>query len=108
MNKKLDIELFRYENLLFGKVLHMDEDLRGTGTLYARDLIKIESRASPALEGGILYLRGVGEEEDNCVFFEKYSSNEKALEMANKIQCGINYINNGEPIDDSLPIHRIV
>ena len=34
MNKKLEIELFRYENLLFGKVLNMDEDLRGVGVLY--------------------------------------------------------------------------
>lgn len=108
MNKKLEIELFRYENLLFGKVLHMDEDLRGTGLLYSGNSIKIESRAIPALEGGILYLRGVGEEEDNCAFFEKYRSNEEAFEMANRIQCGINYINNVEPINDSLPIHRIV
>lgn len=108
MNKKLEIELFRYENLLFGKVLHMDESLRGTGVLYSEDSIKIESRAVPALEGGVLYLRGVGEDEDNCAFFEKYRSNEEAFEMANRIQRGINYINNVESISYSLPIHRVV
>ena len=34
MNKKIEIELFRYEKLLFGKVLYMDDSLRGTDVLY--------------------------------------------------------------------------
>lgn len=108
MNKKLEIELFRYENLLFGKVLYMDEDLRGVGALYAEGSIRIESRAVPALEGGVLYLRGESEEEDNCAFSEKYKSNKEALEMANRIQRGINCINNVELADGSLSIHRII
>ncbi|MGP1402536.1 MAG: hypothetical protein ACTTKY_00110 [Catonella sp.] len=49
MNKKLEIELFRYENLLFGKVLHMDEDLREVGTLYKGNRITISSSLRPAL-----------------------------------------------------------
>ena len=36
MNKKIEIDLFRYGNLLFGKVLYMDESLRGTDVLYTQ------------------------------------------------------------------------
>lgn len=30
--KKLEIELFRYENFVFGRVLYQDESLRKQGT----------------------------------------------------------------------------
>ena len=43
MNKKIEIELFRYEKLLFGKVLYMDDSLRGTDVLYEGELVEINS-----------------------------------------------------------------
>lgn len=108
MNKKLEIELFRYENLLFGKVLHMDDSLREAETLYKEGSIEIVSYAVPALGGSTLYLRGSDKSADNSIFFERYESNEDAIEVANGIQRGIYSINNTEATSDSLRIHRIV
>ena len=108
MDKKIEIELFRYETLLFGKVLYIDEDLRGTGLLYAGDSIKIESRAIPSLDGAILYLRGNDKKADNYVFFEEYSSEKGAIEVAQDIKNGINFINEGTINKASSSVYRVI
>ncbi|SUB57985.1 Uncharacterised protein [Peptostreptococcus anaerobius] len=47
MSKKIEIELFRYGNLLFGKVFHIDDSLREIGILYEGDKINISSTYYP-------------------------------------------------------------
>lgn len=108
MDKKIGIELFRYENLLFGKVLYMDESLRASGVLYRGKLVDIRSVGSPDLEEGILFVGGRGKEYDHDVFKYTYSSEEKAIEVAKDIENGINFINKGEVRGDSSSVHRVI
>lgn len=79
MRKKLEIELFRYENLLFGKVLHMDESLRGAN-----------------------------EDYDNRIFEYTYSSEREAIEVAQDIRNGINFINEGTANKVSSSVYRVI
>lgn len=108
MNKKIEIELFRYENLLFGKVLHMDEDLRCAGVLYKGELVDIRSVGSPDLERGVLFVGGRGKEYDNDVFKFLYSNEEEAIKTAKDIEKGINFINEVEVIEDSPSVRKII
>lgn len=108
MDKKIGIELFRYENLLFGKVLYMDESLRASGVLYRGKLVDIRSVGSPDLEESVLFVGGRGKEYDHDVFKYTYSSEEKAIEVAKDIENGINFINKGEVRGDSSFVHRVI
>lgn len=118
MNKKLEIELFRYESLLFGKVLHMDEDLRGAGTLYKGRLIEIYSDAAPQLVEidpgtlqlmeNVLFVRGSAENCDNDVFGLNYEDEKKAIEIAKDIENGINFINREKINKDSSAVRRVI
>ena len=108
MNKKIEIELFRYEKLLFGKVLYMDESLRASGVLYRGKLVDIRSVGSPDLEEGVLFVGGRGKEYDHDVFEYTYSSEEKAIEVAKDIENGINFINKVEVRGDSSSVHRVI
>lgn len=118
MNKKLEIELFRYESLLFGKVLHMDEDLRGAGTLYKGRLIEIYSDAAPQLVEidpgtlqlmeNVLFVRGSAENCDNDVFGLNYEDEKKAIEVAQDIRNGINFINEGTTNKVSSSVCRVI
>lgn len=108
MNKKIEIELFRYENLLFGKVLHMDESLRDRGTLYEGKLVEINSVGSPDLNRNTLFVRGIAKSCDNDVFKYTYYNTEEAIKVAKDIENGINFINEIEVIEDSSSVHRVI
>ena len=108
MRKKIEIELFRYESLLFGKVLHMDDSLRGTGVLYKGELVDIRSVGSPDLERRVLFVGGRGKEYDNDVFKFLYSNEKEAIRVAKDIESGINFINELEVIEDSSSVYKIL
>lgn len=108
MNKKLEIELFRYENLLFGKVLYMDESLRGTDVLYEGELVEINSAGAPELRKKILFVRGTNEGYDNRIFEYTYSSEREAIEVAQDIRNGINFINEGTANKVSSSVYRVI
>ena len=38
--KKLEIELYQYENLVFGKILYQDESLRDSGIITEKMVLK--------------------------------------------------------------------
>lgn len=108
MNKKIEIELFRYENLLFGKVLHMDDSLRGTDVLYEGELVEINSAGTPELRKKILFVRGTSKGCDNSIFKHTYSSEKEAIEVAQDIRNGINFINEGTINKISSSVYRVI
>lgn len=108
MNKKIEIELFRYESLLFGKVLHMDDSLRGTDVLYEGELVEINSAGAPELRKKILFVRGTSEGYDNSIFKHTYSSEKEAIEVAQDIRNGINFINKGAINEVSSSVYRVI
>lgn len=91
--KKLEIELYRYENLVFGKVIYQDESLRNKGTIEKKDDFKIESRLVPDLEENRLYIRGAREKQDNTVFSYQFLDSETAIKTCGKIKECVDSIN---------------
>lgn len=95
--EKLKIELFRYGRLVFGKVLEMDESLRGTGVLAENDEFIISSEGYPDLRCGELFVRGHEKVSDDNTFSYECESEKEAKEIVNYIKELVNEINN--PID---------
>lgn len=94
--KVLDIELYWYETLVFGQVIHQDTDLRAnkeTKVLYERDGFSIRSAKGPDLYSNYFYVRGSAEEADNDVFFHRATTKQEAANLAHKIKNGVNWIN---------------
>lgn len=104
--KKLEIELYRYDTLVFGKVLYMDESLRAKGTLEKHNGFSIISNYSPYLSDTQLYIQGMDREFDTCVFANTYSSIEETKETIDNIKACINAINS-DPMDNSRIIKEI-
>lgn len=56
---KLKVELFRYDTLVFGKILEQDESLRGKEEVISRSDYEIDSVSSPEIRQARLLIRGV-------------------------------------------------
>lgn len=96
--KKLEIELYRYENLVFGKILHQDESLRNKGTIEKKDDFKIASYSNPALHDEVLFIRGGNKQLDNDVFYYQFLDKETAIKTCKKIVDCVDLINSEEEI----------
>lgn len=91
--KKLEIELYRYENLVFGKILNQDESLRYYAIIVEKNDFKIESRSCPALQEAKLFIRGENKGADNNIFYYKFCDEETAITACKKIKECIDLIN---------------
>lgn len=96
---KLEVELFRYRTLLFGRVLHIDADLRGNLRAANNDFA-IKSVACPVLMYDTLYVRGTDNECDEMAFACHFGSEEEVTAAAKNIQGLLQKIN-GSPQDDT-------
>ncbi len=91
--KKLEIELFRYDTLVFGKVLYMDESFRKNGDLYNNGTFKISSSVHPAIEMNALWVWGRDKGADDCVLFRRFEDPSDALEFIAEVRKGLGKIN---------------
>ena len=96
MKQKLNIELYRYDNLVFGKVLEMDEGLRGKGRIWeSKDKeFKIMASYGPELDLESLDLAGDDKNYDNAIFHCEFDNKEDAKEICSYIKKGVDEINN--------------
>lgn len=104
--KKLEIELYRYENLVFGKVLNQDKSFRGRGIITEVNGFKILSGVAPALISKKLFIQGNDKELDNSIFCYLFEDSAEAIEVCKKIKKCVDFIN-GEGNSPSI-IERIV
>lgn len=96
---KLKVELFRYETLVFGKILEQDGIERGSGKICEKDEYSIYSRVSPVISLNNrkkLFIRGGLREEDNIPIFCNFDSENEAIEWCEKIKVLIDEINEDE------------
>lgn len=91
--KKLEIELYQYENLVFGKILYQDESLRDDVKIVEKNGFSIGSFAHPELVENSLYIRGVCEKQDNNVFYYQFCDEETAIKTCEKIKECVDLIN---------------
>lgn len=90
--ERLKIELFRYENVVFGKILEMDESLRDKGRIAEVDGFEIVSECCPDLDESSLYVRG-SDRGDSDVFSCNCDSVAKAIEICEAIKTLVDKIN---------------
>ena len=90
--ERLKIELFRYEELVFGKILEMDESLRDISEIVDNGTFRIYSESCPDLDETSLYIRGT-DEESSDVFSCKCHSVAKAIEICESIKMLVDEIN---------------
>ena len=104
MCEKLKVEMFRYGTLVFGKVLEMDEGIRGIGILdkiyQDGEEFKLSSLNAPELTENELFVRGDTEELDNKVFRYNYPNEEKASIACRAFKRLVDKVNAAE--EDSL------
>lgn len=91
--KKLEIELYRYDKLVFGKVIYQDESLRDSGLIIEKNGFKIESCSGPALHGTRLFIRGENKQFDKDMFYYRFCDEETATKICETIVDCVNSIN---------------
>ena len=108
--KKLILELYRVESLVFGRVVHMDESLRGVGTLAGNWRFQIRSNAMSSLHRNMLYINGVSKDDDGILFSYHYEDKNEAKKAVEIISELVAEINNKEEIKEieSLCIERVL
>jgi hypothetical protein len=101
--KILEIELYRFHNLIFGKIIHQDESLRNTDNNGSKIInnktgLLIESISCPDLfikvNGTLeLYIRGYNKKYDDRVFSIECTDDKEAIYFSDMIKYEINEIN---------------
>lgn len=90
----LKVDLFRYYNVIFGKVLSMPRSIkRGSGTIYKYEDYEISSVSVPELRNKTVYLFGKNKIEDDTVISYHYNTAEDAEKALLKFQYMIEQIN---------------
>lgn len=95
---KLKIELCRYRELVFGRILEQSEELRGKEKIIESPF-EIMSFDLPNLDNNTLYIRGSGKSYDNSVFWNSFPSKSEAIEAYNNIKEAVRLVN-GEDDED--------
>jgi len=105
---KIEIELFRYSTLVFGKVLKQSENLRGTGLLAEIDEFTVKSEGAPELKRCGLYVNGNLSHNDGREFSRTYDTEEEAIDICDKIKKCIDKINEKPVIQDIKGVEKIL
>lgn len=102
---RLKVELFRYETLVFGKILEQDGIERGCEKVCEKDEYSIRSIDSPAIseiDRKTLFIRGERYELDNMPIFCNFDSENEAIEWYKNIKELIDEINEDETEKDKI------
>ena len=73
--KEIKVEFHRFDNFVFGRVLSMPKELRGTGKIICDGTYKVTSyNYSPQLVNKTLYIIGNDKSRDKCYFSHNYNT----------------------------------
>lgn len=89
----VELELFRYGSLLFGKVLSTPKKLIGSGEIASINGFEVKSSDSPELSQTTLWIHGTDHNGDDNEFFQGYDCENEAVETAEKIKFLVEEIN---------------
>ena len=94
---KLEVELFQYGTLVFGKVLHTPEKLKNNGgpekVLYKLDGYRVSTCRYPDLTGLCLYVHGASKTGDNRIIYCNYLTEIAAAKSVAMFEVIIDKIN---------------
>ena len=104
---KVEIELFQYGKLLFGKVLK--QDITPAPTLVNIEGFTIGTASTPELSSGSLFLRGSRSSANTNEFHCRYDSDEAANKVSQRIIKGLAILNEEpKPLGSTAPITRLI
>ena len=83
MNNQIEVDLHQKDNIIYGKVIKMPDNLRGIGRIFFKDDFSIASDDYAEIIGTTLYLWGDHKEKDSFMFCQNYSSIEQAKDAFN-------------------------
>jgi len=100
--KKLVVGIKRVNNVVFGKVLKMDNSLREVETIVeGGKLIEyLVSCDSPELTDDCLYLRGGNHDLDNELFAWPYDSIDDAIQVVEDIKMLVAKVNSDDQAEE--------
>lgn len=106
---KLKIELYNIKNILLGRVLEQDEELRNEMNLNNKDGWEIKSCNDPSLDiaANVLFVRGSIKQHDNNWFSGEFGTEQEALEIAQLLKEMVDEINGVEKQDD-IKLNKII
>ena len=106
---KLKIELFRYENLVFGSTIYINDNLRGSGKLAEKDNFSIRSDNRQDFQENTLYVNGTDQSDnDNNMFMYQYNSVKEAIKTCVYIEGLVGQINEAEDESTISSVIRIL
>lgn len=98
--KKLEIELLRVDNILFGRIKEQPACLRNTSlNFYSSEKFGIISSGEPQLSFNTLYIRGTIKQKDFRTFFYQYASPEEAKKYGEQLRKAVEEINEKKPFE---------
>lgn len=101
MDKRLDVKIERIDNVIHGYVAHIDDSLRGSGTLAEYGRHSIYSDTKPGIYGGFsLDVLGTKKAFDNNRFAYAYMFEDDAITAVQRFEKMIDAINN--PVKDKV------
>lgn len=104
---RLKVEFFRYETLVFGKILEQDESLRGMEIIARNEKFCIASVHCPDIRNEKLYIRGANEYTDEKIVTYNFDTVEEAKEWWANIKTMIDEINQEDPAPESK-VERLI
>jgi len=104
---KLKIELYRYREQVFGRVVEQDENLRRMHD-FKIDEFTVTADMCPELRECKLLIRGNDATLDDRVFCYSGRDTEDAIDLCNKIKKAVNAINDECEEDGTDEIVRVM
>jgi len=100
--KKLVVGIERVDNIVFGKVLKMDEEIRGKDLLASGGEIidKLWSIRNPELGCASILVRGTVRTEDNSWFAQSYVTADEAIQVVEDIKMLVAKVNSGDQAEE--------
>lgn len=93
IDKEVKVELFRYGNVLFGRVVSMPEFLRIDNVIISKGKYQIKSSCIPDITDFFLYLNGSDKGSDGKVMTVCFDSEEEAAEAAEAYKELLEFLN---------------
>ena len=96
---KLQVELFLYDTMVFGKIINTPNELRGEGLIYEHEGYKICSRNIPAISDTTLWLQGRNTARDYRLISYEYYTHQEAEKAFLIFKYMIEQINNEKEME---------
>lgn len=100
--KKLEVEMYRYRNMLFGRVVHMNDDLREELSVSDEAGFSLKSETFPDMGINTFYVRGEDRDCDNDVFSLLHDTEEEAIKAAEHFKRLIDKVNDEDKLEDNV------